>query len=115
MQACALYGTQLTRYAIYMVGVDEVGRGCLAGPLLVVAARAGSKLPDGLKDSKLMSRRQREEILNLLSICCQFGEGWVEPLEIDSRLGCGPKAGRARALAALKAEPYRRNHSRWPH
>ena len=88
-----------------MVGVDEVGRGCLAGPLLVVAARATAKLPDGLKDSKLMSRRQREEVLNKLSICCQFGEGWVEPLEIDEHgLADGLRLGVARALAALKAE-----------
>jgi ribonuclease HII len=28
-----------------MIGVDEVGRGCLAGPLLVVAARAKAELP----------------------------------------------------------------------
>ena len=85
-----------------MVGVDEVGRGCLAGPLLVVAARAKTKLPDGLKDSKLMSRRQREKILDVLSISCEFGEGWVTVKEIDVMgLSKGLKLGVARALRHL--------------
>lgn len=88
-----------------MVGVDEVGRGCWAGPLLVVAARANSKLPGGLKDSKLLSRKQRSEILNLLSICCEFGEGWVRCAEID-RLGLSKalKIGAGRALKNLGVE-----------
>jgi len=87
-----------------MIGVDEVGRGCLAGPLLVVAARATSKLPEGLKDSKLLSKKQREEILNKLSICCEFGEGWVKCVEIDNYgLGRALKLGAARALRDLGA------------
>ena len=88
-----------------MIGVDEVGRGCLAGPLLVVAARAKSELPSGLKDSKLLSRKQREEILNLLSICCDWGEGWVKCSEID-RFGLSKalRVGAARALKNLAAE-----------
>jgi ribonuclease HII len=87
-----------------VIGVDEVGRGCLAGPLLVVAARATAELPAGLKDSKLLSRRQREEILNMLSICCQFGEGWVKCSEIDKHgLSRALKLGAARALKNLAA------------
>jgi ribonuclease HII len=85
-----------------LVGVDEVGRGCLAGPLLVVAARATSELPNGLKDSKLLSRKQREEILNMLSICCKFGEGWVKCSEIDKYgLSKALKLGSRRALDNL--------------
>jgi len=87
-----------------MIGVDEVGRGCWAGPLLVVAARAKSELPVGLKDSKLLSKNQREEILNLLSICCSFGEGWVKPTEIDSfGLANAVRLGVKRALSNLGA------------
>lgn len=87
----------------HIVGVDEVGRGCLAGPLLVVAARQHGHLPGGVKDSKLLSKTQREEILNLLSICCEFGEGWVKAAEID-RLGLASalRLGVRRALASLK-------------
>jgi len=88
-----------------MVGVDEVGRGCLAGPLLVVAARAKSELPPGLKDSKLLSRQQREEILNKLSSCCEFGEGWVKASEIDKfGLAYALKLGVKRALKLLGAD-----------
>src|SRR3990167_174977 len=85
-----------------MVGVDEVGRGCLAGPILVVAARARSQLPEGLKDSKLLSRKQRIEILNKLSISCEFGEGWVKATEID-RYGLAKslRLGIKRALNCL--------------
>lgn len=84
------------------MGVDEVGRGCLAGPLLVVAARPIAKLPAGLKDSKQLSRKRREEILDLLSISCEWGEGWVKCSEID-RLGLSRalKLGAARALNSL--------------
>jgi ribonuclease HII len=85
-----------------MVGVDEVGRGCWAGPLLVVAARATSDLPKGLKDSKLLTRRQREKILDLLSISCKFGEGWVSAAEIDKNgLADSLRLGVKRALWQL--------------
>ncbi len=86
-----------------MVGVDEVGRGALAGPLLVVAARPISDfLPDGLRDSKLLTRQQRETIFGRLTANFEFGEGWVTPLEID-RLGLGRclKLGVRRALNQL--------------
>lgn len=66
-----------------MVGVDEVGRGCLAGPLLVVAARANMDLPNGLKDSKILTRLQREEFYKTLSRVCDYGEGWVSADEIN--------------------------------
>lgn len=88
-----------------MIGIDEVGRGCLAGPLLVVAARQVQELPPGLKDSKLLSKRQRDQILNKLSICCQFGEGWVKCSEIDKYgLSKALRLGAGRALKNLKAQ-----------
>lgn len=88
-----------------MIGIDEVGRGSWAGPLLVVAARQTARLPNGLTDSKLMTKKQREEILNLLNNCCRFGSGWVGAAEIDSHgLAGALKLGVSRALSALKAE-----------
>ena len=45
-----------------MIGIDEVGRGCWAGPLLVVAARKTGNLPTGLKDSKILSKKRRESL-----------------------------------------------------
>lgn len=85
-----------------MVGVDEVGRGCLAGPLLVVAARQIDELPEGLADSKILNRKQREEFYKLLVNVCEFGEGWVKPVEIDKRgLSGAMRLGIKRALKRL--------------
>lgn len=89
-----------------MVGVDEVGRGAWAGPLLVVAARQLDDLPQNLKDSKLMTKAQREKILERLSISCEFGEGWVSPAEIDYHgMAGGLRLGVSRALGKLNILP----------
>lgn len=87
-----------------MVGVDEVGRGCLAGPLLVVAARARAELPKGLKDSKRLTRVQREEFYEVLIKACEYGEGWVTASEINN-LGLAKclKLGARRAIFKLGA------------
>lgn len=89
-----------------VIGIDEVGRGCWAGPLLVVAARQISDLPAGLKDSKLLSKRRREVLSFDIELCCDIGEGWVQPAEID-HLGLteSMRLGTARALKALQAQP----------
>lgn len=87
-----------------MVGIDEVGRGCWAGPLLVVAARQIGELPEGLTDSKLLTKAQRESIFQLLTSKVQVGEGWVSAAEIDSRgLANALRLGVKRALKALTA------------
>ena len=89
-----------------MVGIDEVGRGSWAGPLLVVAARGSAKLPPDLRDSKLMTKNQRYKTLDLLSICCNFGEGWVTAAEIDRHgLAGALKRGVERALKRLGVDP----------
>lgn len=89
-----------------VIGIDEVGRGCLAGPLLVVAARALAELPRGLADSKVLSRPVREELAAKLIKVCQFGEGWVKPVEIDQLgLTAATKLGVRRALKQLGVSP----------
>ena len=84
------------------IGVDEVGRGAWAGPLLVVAARQkpNRSLPDGLTDSKLLTDLQKEQYYQDLLIVCDFGEGWVEVDEIDEiGLAAALKLGAERALS----------------
>lgn len=68
-----------------MIGIDEVGRGSWAGPLLVVAARAlpNAKMPPDLTDSKLLSNKKRQQINSMLIECCEFGLGWVSAAQID--------------------------------
>lgn len=87
------------------VGIDEVGRGCWAGPLLVVAARQIGELPTGLKDSKLLSRKKRESLFYDIQLTCEIGEGWVMPAEID-RLGLSEsmRVATQRALEGLSAK-----------
>lgn len=88
-----------------MIGVDEVGRGCLAGPLLVVAARQIDDLPEGITDSKLLTRGQREDFFEALVAACDFGEGWVKPVEINQRgLSGAMRLGITRALRELGVE-----------
>jgi ribonuclease HII len=87
-----------------VIGIDEVGRGAWAGPLLVVAARQKSELSPLLKDSKLLSKVSRGSLVPGIKIACDIGEGWVMPYEID-RLGLtqAMHLGVARALEVIDA------------
>lgn len=93
------------RYYVYvMIGIDEVGRGAWAGPLLVVAVRQTDVLPEGLKDSKLLTKKRRKSLSNDIAIACEVGEGWVTPSEVDEMgLTRAMYLGVERALTSLDA------------
>ena len=55
-----------------IVGLDEVGRGCLAGPLVAAAVVLDQPIA-GLKDSKLLSRAQRERLSAEIYLSSQSG------------------------------------------
>ncbi len=68
-----------------VIGVDEAGRGPLAGPVCAAAVCLGAALIDGLADSKKLSEKKRE----FLAQCIQekalgWGIGWASVDEIDS-------------------------------
>jgi ribonuclease HII len=87
-----------------MIGIDEVGRGCWAGPLLVVAARQIAELPQGLADSKVLSKKRRELLFHDIALACEIGEGWVRPNEIDELgLTLAMYLAVQRALSAVEA------------
>ena len=88
-----------------LIGIDEVGRGAWAGPLLVVACATHGVAQVELKDSKLLSKRQREALIPALKSAFRFGEGWVNPDEID-KIGLteAMRLGVTRALGGLKAD-----------
>ena len=70
-----------------VAGVDEVGRGCLAGPVVAAAAilPAGCVLP-ALNDSKLLDRETRARVERELRRCAvAVGLGLVPAREIDER------------------------------
>ncbi|HXK35346.1 MAG TPA: ribonuclease HII [Candidatus Paceibacterota bacterium] len=87
---------------MYLIGIDEVGRGCLAGPVVVAAVMIakGMKFPKGLRDSKRLSEKQRSEwllyIKNNPKIFC--ASAVVSPAVID-RINISQAAN----LAALRA------------
>lgn len=70
----------------FIAGVDEVGRGCLAGPVVAAACILDmtKPVPKGLNDSKKLTERQREEIaLELRESVVAYAVGVVEADEID--------------------------------
>lgn len=70
----------------HAAGIDEAGRGPLAGPLVAccVVLVPGLAIP-GVDDSKVLTARARLELRGrILEGCLGFGIGLVEPREIDS-------------------------------
>ena len=70
-----------------VVGLDEVGRGAVAGPLVVgaVVIDGSTSPPTGLNDSKLLSARQRENMIQpIREWSVEFAIGEVSANEIDT-------------------------------
>ncbi len=70
----------------FVAGLDEVGRGALAGPVVAAAVILDPRaaLPAGLNDSKKLSARQRERIAEeLRTTAIAYAVGRIEPDEID--------------------------------
>lgn len=82
-EIAAGYGT-----GVIVCGVDEVGRGPLAGPVVAAAAVLP---PEGLppplaalvNDSKLLKPKLREELAPLILGCCRVAVGMADVEEID--------------------------------
>ncbi len=70
-------------------GIDEVGRGCWAGPLVACALMFNEDIKiNDLKDSKQLTKEKREEVFELLSRAKEqgkvfFGVGISEVCEVD--------------------------------
>lgn len=68
-----------------ILGIDEVGRGPLAGPLVVGAVVLGGAPIDGLTDSKKLTKKRREQLDVLIREQAHgIGLGWVHADELDS-------------------------------
>lgn len=69
----------------WVAGVDEAGRGPLAGPVVAgaVIPRPGDEIP-GVRDSKLLTPLQRERLYQIItSRALSWGVGIVGPREIE--------------------------------
>src|SRR5476651_775533 len=93
-----------------IAGVDEVGRGCWAGPVFAAAAI----LPDGLRhphlhDSKLVPMERRAELNEFLlghpEVRWSLGVASVEEIETHNILQASLLAMR-RAVAGLETQPH---------
>lgn len=92
-----------------IAGVDEVGRGCLAGPVVAAACILDrtKPVPAGLTDSKKLSEKKRDSIAaELKETAIAYAIGSVEADEID-RINIleATKLAMAKAISALSPSP----------
>ena len=97
MQYCTLFGMQT-------VGIDEVGRGRWAGPLVAGAVMLSDPII-GLRDSKKLSKKRREALsATVYEQAAAVGLGWVWPAEIDANgLTWAVRTAMERAIAKIAA------------
>ncbi|MGN7947933.1 ribonuclease HII [Microbacterium sp. 22215] len=80
---------QLLKECDLLISLDEVGRGALAGPVAVGAAAmdaagARRRVPDGLRDSKLVTERRRPEVAARAAAWVPASAvGWATSTEVD--------------------------------
>ncbi|WP_420079391.1 ribonuclease HII [Streptomyces sp. JL4002] len=97
-----------TTGAKVIAGVDEVGRGAWAGPVTVCAAITGLRRPPvGLTDSKLLTPKRRDALLDVLQDwVTAYGLGHSTPEEIDALgMTAALRLAAERALGALPVRP----------
>jgi ribonuclease HII len=74
----------ISRGALCVAGVDEVGRGPLAGPVTAAAVILDpANIPDGLNDSKALSRKKREALELLIFANAEVSIAHATVEEID--------------------------------
>ena len=91
-----------------VVGVDEVGRGALAGPLTVAAVRLpASPIVWGLNDSKQLTPSRREALAaQIADVALAIGIAHVEPASIDALgMALSLRQAMARAVGDTGLDP----------
>ena len=90
-----------------VAGVDEVGRGCIAGPVTAAAVILDPKnIPNGLNDSKKLSLKQREKAFSAIKEKCVFFVAHSTVSEIDQiNILQASLLAMERAIAGLNINP----------
>lgn len=90
-----------------IAGVDEAGRGPLAGPVVAAAVILDPEhIPEGLNDSKLLSARKRAEVLDHIIARAEVGVGLASVAEIDElNILRASHLAMCRAIEALRTRP----------
>jgi ribonuclease HII len=93
-----------------VAGVDEAGRGPLAGPVVAAAVILDDARPiRGLADSKVLTARRREQLHDLIraqALCCSVALASVEEIDRLNILQATLLAMR-RAVEGLRLRPHR--------
>jgi ribonuclease HII len=94
--------------SVLTAGVDEAGRGPLAGPVVAAAVILDDLKPiKGLADSKILTALRREKLFDEIrakALCCSIAEASVEEIEELNILQATMLAMR-RAVEGLRLEP----------
>ncbi|MCL6632339.1 MAG: ribonuclease HII [Alicyclobacillus herbarius] len=92
-----------------IVGVDEAGRGCLAGPVVAAAVVLGKPVHTwvGIDDSKCLTRRRREQLCDWIREQARaVGVGWASVEEIDNlNILHASRLAMTRAVQCLPVQP----------
>ena len=93
-----------------LAGVDEAGRGPLAGPVVAAAVILDDLLPiKGLKDSKVLTPRRRELLFDEIrakALCCSIAQASVEEIDALNILQATLLAMQ-RAVDGLRLRPHK--------
>jgi ribonuclease HII len=93
-----------------VAGVDEAGRGPLAGPVVAAAVILDELAPiKGLKDSKVLTERARERLFDEIrarALCCSIAQASVEEIDTLNILQATMLAMR-RAVDGLRLRPHK--------
>ena len=92
----------------YIAGIDEAGRGPLAGPVVVgVVIMPKDSMIEGVNDSKKVSEKKREKLYDeITSEAIAWGVGIVDQNEIDEiNILNATKKAVTMAISSLKVKP----------
>ncbi|MBP8929765.1 MAG: ribonuclease HII [Paracoccus sp.] len=103
----ALEEAALRAGARVIAGVDEVGRGPLAGPVTAAAVILEiGRIPEGINDSKKLSPKRREILAQEIMAGCDWAVGHASVEEIDAlNILRASHLAMCRALAGLRQRP----------
>lgn len=92
----------------YICGIDEAGRGPLAGPVVVASAiMPRNSMIEGVNDSKKISEKKREKVFEqIIKEAVSYGVGIIDENKIDEiNILQATKLGLTTSLKELKVKP----------
>ncbi|MEY4160321.1 MAG: hypothetical protein RLZZ136_942 [Pseudomonadota bacterium] len=101
---CGMIALRLPEQGL-IIGVDEAGRGPLAGPVVAAAVVLGPDAPAGLDDSKKLSARRRAALEGQIQQTCRWALGVASVEEIDQiNIFAATMLAMTRAVGTLAAQ-----------